>query len=50
MSKELDIAVARAIGHLEPFVNRPVPCPDGKPGCCVLHFDVFDGACVRIPT
>lgn len=46
---ELDVQCARAMNHLEPFIDRPIPCPDNKPGCCVMHYGQFDSAGVRLP-
>lgn len=44
--RELDALVAEKVMGLTVkdgwlFECRTVPCPDGKPGCCVIHTDYF---------
>ena len=43
------LVAEHVMGHATPFDQHPVPCPDGRPGCCVLHYDTFDAAGVRLP-
>lgn len=47
---ELNAIVAGAMGHMMPIARRPIPCPDGRPGCAVAHYGWFDAAGVRIPS
>ena len=28
-----------------PVVRGPIPCPEGKPGCCVLHYGLKCASC-----
>ena len=48
-NREVDVACARVLGYLEPFMNRPVPCPSGDVGRAVPHLDVFSANGIRIP-
>lgn len=47
---ELSLLAAEHVAlHRPPFVKGLVPCPDGRPGCCVAHLGDFDAQGVRLP-
>lgn len=51
VGRELDAEVASRVFGVDTsrLVNLPVPCPDGNPGCCVLHLDRHFPSGVRLP-
>lgn len=41
MTKVEMIEFVRAVEACPPHQTKPIPCPDQKPGCCVLHLGQF---------
>lgn len=44
-----DQVAVEVMRHKQPFESQQIPCPDGKPGCAVMHLGLFDANGVRIP-
>ena len=42
-SRELDALVAEKVMGFDTsqLKTMPIACPDGRPGCCVVHYDTF---------